>query len=121
MSTTLILASSIYDTAKKMEYTYIGKDYLKEMTLNYLESTTILSKPKEGMTFGEASHLLSFVSDNMQEDSLNLIMNEIGNQWGKTLKQLEKDPVANPYIINNLLIFSPPASVAMKSLSLKFF
>ncbi|WP_173553549.1 hypothetical protein [Sharpea azabuensis] len=57
------------------------------------------------MTSGEAFHLLSPESGNMQEDCLNLIMNEIGNQWGNTLEQLKKDPVANPFIINNSFIF----------------
>lgn len=72
-----------------MEYTYKGKDYPKEITLNYPELRTTLSKPKDDIIFGEASHLLSLESDNMQEDCLNLIMNEIGNLWGKTLEQLE--------------------------------
>lgn len=46
MPTTPILASSIYETAKKIEYTYKGKDYLKGIAFNYLELRTILSKPK---------------------------------------------------------------------------
>lgn len=33
-----------------MEYTYKGKDYTKEITLNSPELTTILSKPKKGHT-----------------------------------------------------------------------
>ena len=47
MPTTPILASSKYESAKKMEYPYIGRDYPKEITLNYPESRTILSKPKK--------------------------------------------------------------------------
>lgn len=46
MPTTPILASSKYESAKKMEYPYIGRDYPKEITLNYPESRTILSKTK---------------------------------------------------------------------------
>ena len=40
----------------------------------------LLSKTKVDTTYGEDSHLLSLESENMQEDRLNLIMNEIGNQ-----------------------------------------
>ena len=46
MPTTPILASSKYESAKKIEYTYKGKDFQKEITLNYPELTTILCKPK---------------------------------------------------------------------------
>ena len=47
MPTTPILASSKYESAKKMEYTYNGKDYPKEITLNYPELRSILCKPKK--------------------------------------------------------------------------
>ena len=45
MPTTPILASSKYGLRKKLEY--IGEDYPNEITLNYPESRTILSKPKK--------------------------------------------------------------------------
>lgn len=88
-----------------MEYTYKGKDYPKELNLNFPEIRAILSKPKDDITFGEASHLLSLDADKMQDDCLNLILNEVGNQFGKTIEELRKDPTVNPYIINNTLIF----------------
>jgi len=47
MPTIPILASSKYESAKKMEYPYIVRDYPKEITLNYPELTTILSKKKK--------------------------------------------------------------------------
>jgi len=47
MPTTPILASSKYESAKKIEYTYKGKDFQKEITLVSPELTTILSKPKK--------------------------------------------------------------------------
>lgn len=88
-----------------MRYEYKGKEYPQELKLNYPVLRTILSKPKDDIAFGEASHLLSLDADKMQNECLNLILNEIGNQRGKTIEELRKDPAVNPYIINNTLIF----------------
>ncbi len=57
MQTTPILASSIYETAKEMEYPYIGGDYPKEITLNYAELRTILSKPKKFTQISQTSQI----------------------------------------------------------------
>lgn len=87
-----------------MEYTYKGKDYPKEITLNYPELKVILCKTKDYISLGEASWLLRIDSDKMREDCNALILNEVGTQHGKTLEALKKDRSANPYIINNALI-----------------
>ena len=56
MPITPILASSKCESVKKIEHTYKGKDYPKEITLNSPELTTILSKPKKGHTDLTDSH-----------------------------------------------------------------
>lgn len=88
-----------------MQYNYYkGKDYPKDITLNYPKLKDILSKPKDDITLGEASWLLRIDADKMREDCNALIVNEIGIQNGKSLEQLKEDEDANPYIINNALI-----------------
>ncbi len=87
-----------------MEYTYRGKNYPREIKLNYPELKAILSKLKEEITLGEASWLLSIAPEKMTKDCNSLILNEIGNQRGKTFEQLSNDKDVNPYIINNCLM-----------------
>lgn len=87
-----------------MEYTYKGKDYPQDAALNYPELRTILAKPKDDFTLGETSELLHLPEGELRQDLENLIMAEIGKQWGKSIDELRDDPTANPFLVNNCLI-----------------
>lgn len=87
-----------------MRYEYKGKEYPQELKLNYPVLGTILNKPKDDITLGEASWLLRIDADKMREDCNALILNEVGTQHCKSLEQLREDESANPDTINNALI-----------------
>lgn len=90
-----------------MQYTYKGQqyvDYPSEITLGYPEREAILRKPLDEITIGEARQML-FYENTMRLDCEALIKQELARQWGKTREQLEADKDANPYVINNCLMF----------------
>lgn len=91
-----------------MEYSYKGQeytDYPKAISLHHPEIEPILCKPKDEITLGEASLLLSIPGDAMRSDCEALVKQELARQWGKTKEQLDADKETNPYVINNALPF----------------
>lgn len=91
-----------------MEYTYQGQkytDYPKSISLHHPEIESLLCKPKDDITLGEASFLLSIPGGDMRSDCESLIKRELARQWGKAKEQLEADKDTNPYAINNALLF----------------
>lgn len=99
-----------------MDYTYKGRDYPKVITLNFPKIEGILSKPKDDFTLGETSELLHLPEDGLRQDLENLIMAEIGKQWGKSIDELRDDPTTNPYLVNNCLILLTDVGVEETSL-----
>lgn len=87
-----------------MEYTYKGKDYPKEIKLNYPEIKEILCKPRGDITLGEATWLIGLPDGYKEKDCENLICQQMGLQWGKDLNDLKQDNSVNPHIINNALL-----------------
>jgi len=88
-----------------MEYTYKGKDYPKEITLHYPEIEAIAKKNTEKITESEIKQVLSLPSDMAREDLHNLVLREIGIQWGKTANELSEDESCNWNVVGNAFMF----------------
>lgn len=91
-----------------MEYTYKGWKYAdipQNTKLYHPEIESILRKPKNDITLGEAFHILDLAKDVKHIDCETLILKEIARQRDKNLRKLLEDDNVNPHIINNALIF----------------
>lgn len=92
-----------FEITPMMEYTYKGKDYPKEINLHYPDVETIVKKETEEITDDDIEKVLSLPADYVRDDLQNLILREMGLQWGKTKNELED---ANNYlIVGNALMF----------------
>ena len=87
-----------------MNYTFTGKDYLKNIKLHHPEVETILSKDPLDITLREMNYLYDLPLESFTEDENNLILRELGRQQGKTLDELAVDKIVNPFIIRNTLV-----------------
>lgn len=87
-----------------MEYTYKGKDYPKELSLNHKEVLATLSKDPLDITRREFEHLFDLPTEELCADEEKLILWELGSQWGKNIEQLKADNTVHPFIIRNSLI-----------------
>lgn len=87
-----------------LEYTYKGKNYPSEVTLKHPEIESILSKNPIDITRREFDSIIEMGPDEITKDEENLILREIGRQFGKNTEQLKADETANPYFIHNILI-----------------
>lgn len=88
-----------------MEYTYKGKEYPKKITLKHPELDGIMSKNTEDITDEDIETVISLPAESAREDLQNLILREIGLQWGKTLPELQECGACNWNVIGNALIF----------------
>ena len=87
-----------------MEYTYKGKDYPKDLYIKHQEVFTTLSKDPLDITRREFDHLFDIPTEEFCTDEEQLILWELGKQWGKSAEQLESDTTVNHFIIRNTLI-----------------
>ena len=87
-----------------MRYTYKGKDYPKELNIKHQEVFTTLSKDPLDITRREFDHLFDIPTEEFCADEEQLILLELGKQWGKSAEQLESDTTVNHFIIRNTLI-----------------
>ncbi len=87
-----------------MEYTYKGKDYPKDLNIKHQEVFTTLSKDPLDITRREFDHLFDIPTEEFCADEEQLILWELGKQWGKSAEQLESDTTVNHFIIRNTLI-----------------
>lgn len=87
-----------------MRYTYQGKHYPQSLSLHNREVYTTLSKDPADITRRDFDHLQDLPLDELTADEENLILWELGRQWGKDARQLRKDATVNPHIIRNTLI-----------------
>jgi len=94
-----------FEPVPLMEYTYQGKDYPKEITLNYPEIAIIVGKKTEDITETEINQVLSFPAETAREDLHNLVFREMGIQWGKSLDELDKDDTNNWSVVGNAFMF----------------
>ena len=78
-----------------MEYTYKGKDYPKDLNIKHQEVFTTLSKDPLDITRREFDHLFDIPTEEFCADEEQLILWELGKQWGKSAEQLESDTTVN--------------------------
>lgn len=89
-----------------MQYTYKGQDYPKEIKLNHQEIEEILSKDFDLMTRRDYHTIFNLMDEGFSDDFNNLVLRELGRQWGKTEEQLENDTAINVNIVSNALMYS---------------
>lgn len=89
-----------------MEYNYKGKDYPKGIRVNHTEIEEILSKDFDLMTRLDYHTIFSLQGKGFTDDFNNLVLREIGRQWGKAEDELENDTNINLNIVSNALMFS---------------
>ena len=65
---------------------------------------TTLSKDPLDITRREFDHLFDIPTEEFCADEEQLILWELGKQWGKSAEQLEADTTVNHFIIRNTLI-----------------
>ncbi len=88
----------------EMEYTYVGGNYPKRIQLHHPEIEPILRKSVLELEEKDIDTVLALPVDTLREDLHQLILREIGRQYGKTEKQLEEEE-QNEDIIGNCFIF----------------
>lgn len=89
-----------------MVYTYKGKNYPKNINPNHPEIEEILSKDFDLMTRRDYYTIMELVDEGFSSDLNNLVLREIGRQWGKTESELENDKTINLNIVSNALMYS---------------
>ena len=87
-----------------MEYTYKGKNYPKDLNIKHQQVFTTLSKDPLDITRREFDHLFDIPTEEFCADEEQLILWELGKQWGKSAEQLESDTTVNHFIIRNTFI-----------------
>lgn len=88
-----------------MRYTYKGNDYPSAIHLRYPEIEEIVSRDYYDMTKRAYMTMDSLPSDAIS-DLGQLILRELGRQWGRDLSELEEADDVNPNIIPNSLRYS---------------
>lgn len=96
-----------YRDLPDMEYTYAGTNYPKTLApLHHPEIETIITKGTQDYTQADIDLLLSLPADTLREDLHQLVLYELGKQYGKTNAQLgDKRTNANWNTIGNSFIF----------------
>lgn len=74
-----------------MKYLYRGKDYPKEIKLNHPEIEEILSKDFDLMIRRDYHTIFNLMDEGFADDFNNLVLRELGRQWGMTEEELEND------------------------------
>ena len=90
-----------------MEYTYPGINYPKTLApLHHPETEAIITKGTQDYTQADIDLLLSLPAGTLREDLHQLILHELGKQYGKNNEQLGEDKTnANWNTIGNSFMF----------------
>jgi len=88
-----------------MEYSYSGGSYPSEAELNYPEVERIVMKQTEDISDDEMEYVLLLPKDKVREDLHNLILRELGRQWGKDYGELQDDTENNWCVVGNANMF----------------
>ena len=88
-----------------MEYTYKGGTYPDTLTLTYPQIQNIVEKKTEDITDKEMACVLSLPHDSLRTDLHQLILWEIGRQWGNTKKHYDNSDTCNWCTIGNAMMF----------------
>lgn len=96
-----------YHDFPDMEYTYPGGKYPKTLALlHHPEIETIITQGTQDYTQADIDLLLSLPADTLREDLHQLVLYELGKQYGKTEAQLDDDRTdVNWNTIGNSFIF----------------
>ena len=96
-----------YQDFPDMEYTYQGSNCPKTLApLHHPEIETIITKGTQDYTQADIDLLLSLPADTLREDLHQLVLSELGKQYGKTDAQLGDDRTdVNWNTIGNSFIF----------------
>lgn len=96
-----------YQDFPDMEYTYQGSNYPKTLApLHHPEIETIITEGTQDYTQADIDLLLSLPADTLREDLHQLVLYELGKQYGKTDAQLGDDRTdVNWNTIGNSFIF----------------
>ncbi len=87
-----------------MKYTYVGGNYPKKIRLHHPKIEPILRKSVLELEEKDIDTVLALPADTLREDLHQLILREIGRQYGKTENQLDEEE-QNEDIIGNCFIF----------------
>lgn len=87
-----------------MVYSYRGKDYPKEIKLAHPEIETVFTKDSLDITRREFDSITDLDPDEITKEEENLILRELGRQFGRNAEQLKTDNAVNPFIIRNTLV-----------------
>lgn len=106
------IADMFYDKTymPRMEYSYAGRDYPREISLNHPEIGKILQKPITKITAKDIRLVESLPCESLAEDLRQSILHEIGLQRGLNENELYEGGVANENVIPNALLFLTPES-----------
>lgn len=89
-----------------MQYTYKVKDYPTEIKLIHPEIEEILSKDFDLMTRRDYHTIFNLMGEGFADDFNNLVLRELGRQWGTTEDELKDDTAINVNIVSNALMYS---------------
>lgn len=88
-----------------MEYTYQGGDYPKEVELNFPELEERMRTDIYDFSDEDIDWVKSLPEDKLRADLQNLVLCELGRQWGKSAKELDEEAPGNWCILSNSLVF----------------
>lgn len=95
-----------HSSRPRMSYTYRGGDYPKTIRLYHPEAEIILRKDTLTMTQADIDTLLSLPKETLREDMHQLVLQELGRQYGKTDEQLQDDNTPIDWcIMGNCFLF----------------
>jgi len=94
-----------FEWTPAMEYTYTGGSYPTELDIHFPKLKEIVDKRTENVTDEEMDYVMSLPEDEARHDLHNLILYELGQQWGKDSQELEADTTRDYFTIGNSLMF----------------
>ncbi len=92
------------NTPPEMEYTYKGGNYPSEITLHHPEIAPVLQKDTREITDKELRKVLALPQETLREDLHQLILQELGKQYGASQERLQEDDTLNWWIIGNSMM-----------------
>lgn len=102
----LDILSPYANAVPEMEYTYKGGCYPKKILLHHPEIERILRKITLDLTYQDIDYILTLPADTLREDLQQLILREIGRQFGKNIRRLQRGNCDGDLIGNCFLFLS---------------
>lgn len=105
-----------FKVTPSMEYTYKGGDYPKTVNLNFPELENVVMKDIDEMSDDDIDWVQSLPHDKLREDLQNIILRELGRQWGKTADELGESETCNWCTVGSSLMFLTVAATVEETL-----